>query len=172
MITIWPQNRSISFCLARKRVFFWFKFHYFPSCQPSFCDLFFFLCHFFSLCLSILSSSDFWTLFHLRLRPLSWPGAWFLSWLPPRHGVRMTLSIRPWSLRSAHGNIFLVTGQNSQVQGIRYETQLEEDKIQFVIYSWYQGRRIEMIAQNGCAHLGITLEHVWSPRDARKFKIK
>ena len=55
---------------------------------------------------------------------------------------------------------FLVTGQNSQVQGIRYETQLEEDKIQFVIYSWYQGRRTEMTAQNGCAHLGITLEYV------------
>ena len=46
------------------------------------------------------------------------------------------------------------------MQGIRYETQLKEDKIQFVIYSWYQGRRIEMIAQNGCAHLVITVEYI------------
>ena len=53
------------------------------------------------------------------------------------------------------------------MQGIRYETQLEEDKIQFVIYSWYQGRRIEMIAQNGCAHLVITVEYIWTSHDER-----
>ena len=48
VITNWPQNRSISLGLARKRVFVFVS-----SCNPS-CDLFLILCLFLSLCFAIL----------------------------------------------------------------------------------------------------------------------
>ena len=48
VITNWPQNRSISLGLARKRVFVFVS-----SCNPS-CDLFLILCLFLSLSFAIL----------------------------------------------------------------------------------------------------------------------
>ena len=55
MITIWPQNRPISFSLARKRVFvFVFQISLVPKLQALFVTFFFFYVIFFSLCLTIL----------------------------------------------------------------------------------------------------------------------
>ena len=128
MITIWPQNRSISFILARKRVFVFVS--NFTGSQAAIPFVTFSSFYVF-FCLSAwpsCSSSDFSPLSHLRIRPLSWPGARFLSWLPPRHGVEMTLSFRPCSWRSEHGFVFQITGQKVQVHGVRYNHQLEEFK--------------------------------------------
>ena len=103
MITIWLQNRPISSSLARNRVFvFGSQISLVPKLQALFVTFFFIFVHFFVFPWPSCFSSDLWSLSHLRMRPLSWPGAWFESWLLPRHGVRMTLSIRPWNLVLAH----------------------------------------------------------------------
>ena len=47
MITIWPQNRPISFSLARKRVFVFVSNFTTSQVASPFCDLFLLLCHFF-----------------------------------------------------------------------------------------------------------------------------
>ena len=96
VIMNWPQNRSISLGLARKRVF-----RFVSCCNPS-CDLLWILWCFFGSLLSSRSSSDQIAL-HLRIGPLSWPGAGFWSPMPPRaqHGIDPKES-DPGSLWLAH----------------------------------------------------------------------
>ena len=54
------------------------RFSFVSSCNPS-CDPFLILCHFFSLCFHPAPPQMSSPLSHLRIRPLSWPGARFLS---------------------------------------------------------------------------------------------
>ena len=75
------------------------------------------------------SSSDFLSTLHcLWIRPLSWPGGRFLSRLPPRPSVEVTLASTQVVVGYLMASVFSDQGSNIQVLNARCNLQLEEWK--------------------------------------------